>query len=248
MKLRFMTYNTSHGQPIYEEEPTISLELLADVIRKSDADIVVLNEIYGRVAGSELFPAAQAEKIAAHIGYHCYFARSVMLWGNHPYGNAILSKYPIVETKIYPVPEPVKPYESPYYEDRSVCRCVVEFLAEGEIRQVAVYASHYGLSPAEHKCAVETTLGAMEGETLPYVFMGDLNMQPDNEIMNPLFEKMTDTACVLEGDCFTFPADKPEIKIDYIFTSDQMKPVYSKVIKTFASDHRPLICDAEVHW
>lgn len=246
MKLRLMTYNIAHGKPMFEDGDTVELEQIANVIRRANADIVVLNEVYGRCEGSAMFPGAQAEKIAAHIGYHCFFGKSIFLWGSQPYGNAILSKYPITEAKITPIPEPVKPYESPYYEDRSVCRCVVDVFEDGKIRQIAVYASHYGLSPAEHRCAVETSTSLIMNEKLPHVFMGDLNMTPDCDIMKPLFDCMTDTAPFIEGDSFTFPASAPDRKIDYIFTSSDFSPISAKVLKTMASDHRPIVCDIEL--
>ncbi len=246
MKLRFMTYNIQSGYPLGRSTAKTDVNGAAEVIRASGAEIIGLNEVHGCGNPSTPFPFAQAERIASALGYQCFFGRSIMEHGCDPYGNAIISKYPIVEAKIIRIPEPQDKSESHYYEARTICRCVIEIPdGEGGFKYLAVYSSHYGLSSAEHECAVRTTLDTVEKETLPYVFMGDLNMNPDNPIIAPLFDEMHDTAHLLD-EKLTFPSDKPSCKIDYIFTSSGIGHISAEVLNTLASDHRPIVCNIEI--
>ena len=246
MNLKLMTYNIKSGYPLGRATAKTNVSGAAEVIRASGAEIIGLNEVHGCGKPDTLFPFAQAERIASSLGYHCFFGRSIMEHGCDPYGNAIISKYPIVEAKVIPIPEPENKENCRHYEARTICRCVIEIPdGEGGFKYLAVYSSHYGLSAPEHACAVKTTLETIAEEKLPYVFMGDLNMQPDNPIIAPLFDAMRDTEHLLE-EKLTFPSDVPNCKIDYLFTSDGIGHISAEVLNTLASDHRPIVCDVEI--
>lgn len=101
---------------------------MAEVIRGEDPDVVVLNEVCGLGDGSPRYRTAQAETIAGILGYHCYFGRSIRERGVNPYGNAVLSKYPIVEAAVIPIPD-----AKPGIESRTVTRCVLD-VAENPLR------------------------------------------------------------------------------------------------------------------
>jgi len=92
---------------------------------------------------------------------------------------------------------------------------------------------------------VETALAVLERETNPVILMGDLNMEPDDPILQPLLKVLNDTA---EGADFikTFPSDEPRIKIDYILHSDEFRTVALSSMNTQNSDHRPLFAELEI--
>jgi len=130
-----MSFNIQHGFD-HKTKAGICFGTMADVIRKINPDIVGLNEVRGRGNSAEY--TAQAETLAAMLGYHCYFGRSIYVSGTEPYGNAVLSKYPIVSAGIIRIPDPV-PCGS-HVESRTITRAKVE-LPDGN--RFAAYTSHF---------------------------------------------------------------------------------------------------------
>ena len=238
MKLRVMTYNIQHGNVHLGEG--IDLSKTCGVISNTGSDIIGLNEVRGRGLCEDY--TVQVETMASLLGYHCYFGRSIYVGGTEPYGNAVLSKYPIVEASVVKIPDPIFP--SNRIESRSICRAVVEIVKDGEVRRLVILSSHFGLSKEEQEHAVSTALSVCQSESLPFVLMGDFNVTPDNPVLAPLYKNLNDTDALLPAGK-TFPSHKPENKIDYIFTSGNIKINSAEVINAVASDHLPIVADIE---
>jgi len=111
---------------------------------------------------------------------------------------------------------------------------------------IKVYVTHFGLAKAEQRNAVSTVVDLMKNESNPSFFMGDLNMQPDNEILAPIFDLLTDSADKIVGDTLTFASFDPKIKIDYIFSKKDVKFITAAPLDEMASDHRPYMVTAEI--
>ena len=95
---------------------------------------------------------------------------------------------------------------------------------------------HFGLNPDEQENAVKAVVENLEKEKC--ILMGDFNVTPDNEVLNPIKAVMKDAA---QGFCQstpTFPSDNPRIKIDYIFVSPDITVEYAEIPEIIASDHR----------
>ena len=71
------------------------------------------------------------------------------------------------------------------------------------------------------------------------ILMGDFNMTPDNPILNPIRSRMVDTAKYFDTPKLSFPSDKPDRKIDYIFTSPDIEVTEADIPSIIAADHRP---------
>jgi endonuclease/exonuclease/phosphatase family metal-dependent hydrolase len=78
--------------------------------------------------------------------------------------------------------------------------------------------------------------------------MGDFNVAPDDKLLLPIREKMKDTAEMFDAPKLSWPSDKPEIKIDYIFVSPELKDAVdtytvcpSKRDGQWISDHNAII-------
>lgn len=246
MKLRILTYNIQHGHVHLSNH--IDLSKACDVIREYDPDIVGLNEVRGRGEAHDY--TAQAEYMASYLGYHCYFGCSIYVGGQNPYGNAILSKYPITESSVIRIPDPITEEKIRYLESRSICRAVIELpcpdpMHAGGYRKIAVYSSHFGLSHIEQEHAVSTAVEALRREALPHVIMGDFNVTPDNRVLAPLYSVMTGTDDFV-GDKKSFPSDAPNIKIDYIFVSNGIAVENADIPQVIASDHCPMYADIEL--
>ena len=79
---------------------------------------------------------------------------------------------------------------------------------------------------------------------IPTVLVGDFNITPEDELLQPIRERMFDTAELIKEDLRSYPSDKPEIKIDYIFTRG-LKVTKADIPQICAADHCPYIADIE---
>ena len=102
-----------------------------------------------------------------------------------------------------------------------------------------VLVSHFGLNPDEQENAVQTVMPNLPENRC--VFMGDLNMEPDNPILNPIMQSLYDTAQNFSAPKLSFPSDTPRMKIDYIFVSKDLKVESADIPDIISSDHRPHI-------
>ena len=224
--MKVATYNTQHC--LNYQTGKIDFEAMAEAILSLDADVVGLNEMRGE--GPDKDYTAQVEKLAELCGMkYYYFAKAIDLkYG--PYGNGLISRIPIKNAKTVPIPDPVVKKYNDYYETRCLLVCELE----GGVR---VMVTHFGLNPDEAENAVKCALENITDKRC--ILMGDFNLKPESEILAPIFDKMQDAA---EGFCaekMSFPADAPNRKIDYIFTSRDAKIFGADIPENLTSDHRP---------
>ena len=239
MDIKIMTYNIQHGHVHLSNPGRIDLTVMADVIRDEDADIIGLNEVRGRGVHPEY--TAQTEFMAGYLGYHGWFGRSFYVGGWNPYGNAVLSRWPIVEAKVYSIPDPANPADAPRFEPRSILRAVIDLPDGGRF---AVYSSHFGLSPVEAEHAASFAAALTAGESLPFALMGDFNVTPDDPVLTPLDTRLRETHSILvsRGEK-SHPSHAPSLLIDYIYTSKNVTVWDVRVRQIVASDHCPVVAE-----
>ena len=238
MILNFMSFNTQHGFD-YKRKDRIDFSLSADLIRQFDSDIIGLNEMRGEGVLEDY--TEQTKTLADLLGYHYYFGPSLVFPDRGPYGNAVISKYPIAHAEVIPIPDPEIKDEDAYYETRSILKADFD-IAGG----FTVYISHFGLAKAERKNAVATLLEVLKKQEKPCIFMGDLNMTPDDELVHAISEQLQDTAVFFNEPKLSFKSDKPTVKIDYIFVSEGIKVHSADIPPVVVSDHRPHIAQLEL--
>jgi len=225
--MKIMSFNTQHCLNYIRQE--IDYQVMADAILKCGADIVGLNEM--RKKGEDEGYDKQAEILSDLTGLeHNYFAEAIRFDGRNPYGNALISKYPIVSAETILVPDPDPKTGTDYYETRCLLKAKLE-------NGLTVLVIHFGLNPDEQENAVRTIVENLESEKC--VLMGDFNVKPDNALLDPIRERMKDTADLFTFPMTTFPSDRPNRKIDYIFVSPDVEIVSAAIPPIVASDHRP---------
>ena len=239
MDIRVMTFNIQHGHVHLSNPGRIDLSVMADVIRDADADIIGMNEVRGRGAHSDY--TAQTEAMAAMLGYHGFFGRSFYVGGWNPYGNAVLSRWPIVEAKVFRIPDPAAKADAPRFEPRSILRAVIDLPDGGRF---AVYASHFGLSHVEAEHAASLAAALTAEESLPFALMGDFNVTPDDPVLAPLDASLNETHSLLtsRGE-LSHPSHAPADLIDYIYTSKAVTVKDVHVHAVVASDHCPVVAE-----
>lgn len=232
--MKIMTFNTQHCLNYLEER--VDYDIMAKAILDLGADIVGLNEMYSDGEGSK-FPN-QTKKLSELTGIeNYYFAKAVCLSGEGPYGNGLLSKYKILNAETIKIPDPDPRGYDGYYETRCLLKARLE-------NGLTVLAVHFGLNPDEQENAVKTILENIESEKC--VLMGDFNITPDNELLTPLKEKLKDVSVGYCESTPTWPSDKPQIKIDYIFVTPDIEVAHAEIPEIIASDHRTHIAEIKI--
>lgn len=235
MRAALMSYNIQHCMNYITRK--IDIDAVAEEIRLYNADIIGLNEVRDKGVSREY--QAQAKLLAQKLGFYYYFAKAVDVDGVNPYGNAVLSRFPIISAETIPVPNPEVPAYTDYYEPRCLLKAKIDLWGTTE-----VCVAHFGLNPDEQENAVNTVLAGISDEKC--ILMGDFNMTPQNRLLAPIHEKMFDTAKLFSKNLLSFPSDKPKVKIDYIFTSHDIKVLTADIPADIVSDHRPCIAVAEL--
>ncbi len=248
MKLKVMSYNVQSGKND-EDKVERNYDFSADVIRDAGADIIGLNEL-GRHAHGERFPKLELgmepdEYLGKKLGLNHAFAPAIITRDGCPYGNGILTRFPILSAETVIIPDPERSREG-HWETRSVL--VARLEVEGGL---TVLVTHFGLEEEEKYSAVKTVLEILGKTDTRLILMGDFNCTPDDPILAPIYEKLNDTNFG-KPTPYTWPSNgenrkgRTPFKIDYIFTSRDVITHSFEAIETKASDHKPIVCEIEI--
>ena len=240
--LRVMTYNI-YGARATSPANAADLDAIAEVIRRQNPDFVTLNEVdvFTNRTGKDVH---QARDLAEKLGMEWHFSKAIDRDGGE-YGDAVLSKYPILEKRSYRLPCAA---EQPG-EDRSLC--VIRVQIDGKDLYVAsTHLDH--LSGDASRLVQATEIRRIRDTELEgdLILCGDLNAIPSSNVIATMTSFLTNTGPI---DQYTFPSDDPSRKIDYIMYAPiehfgvQNCQVVSRgdqqVDGVDASDHRPVIAD-----
>lgn len=238
MELKVMTFNIQSTRDFVKRN--FNPYLMADVIKKNEAVIIGLNEVRGD--GPDEFYVDQTKIIAESLGFKYYFfGPAIYVPSGGPYGNALISKFPIVSSKIIPILDPIKKDECCYYESRAIIVSQIDVL--GKIINVVV--THMGLARGEQINAVEEVTKIITTIDGPTILMGDFNMKPNDELIKRIGSIINDTSNLVKEPLLTFPSIKPNRKIDYIFTKN-IDVITASIPNIVASDHFPYVCKIRI--
>ena len=241
-RVRVLTYNSS-GARATSPATAADLDAIAEVIRRQNPDFVTLNEVdvFTNRTGKDVH---QACDLAEKLGMEWHFSKAIDRDGGE-YGDAVLSKYPILEKRSYRLPCAA---EQPG-EDRSLC--VIRVQIDGKDLYVAsTHLDH--LSGDASRLVQATEIRRIRDTELEgdLILCGDLNAIPSSNVIATMTSFLTNTGPI---DQYTFPSDDPSRKIDYIMYAPiehfgvQNCQVVSRgdqqVGGVDASDHRPVIAD-----
>ena len=217
-------------------------------IRDASPDIVALQEVDIHWAERSQF-VDQASVLGQRLGMQVRFARiyRIPLAGAtaappREFGIALLSRYPIISwrndtlTRLStqepnPTPTPMP----------GLLEATID--VGGTI--VRVFNTHldYRSDPRVRVQQVTEMLSYIGALRTPTVVFGDLNAKPDSSELQPLLHRLHDAWPASLGPGFTYPADAPSERIDYVLVSPQFRVRSATVPITTASDHRPVVVD-----
>lgn len=256
-RLTIMTYNIHSG---VGADLKLDLDRIADLVRDQGADIVGLCEVDQGTRRSGRVD--QARYIAEKLGYHYVYGPNFTYDGG-AFGNAILSRYPIVSSTNHPLPN------MHFNEPRGLLEAQID-VGGGTLN---VFVTHLDVEYADSRLAQARAVLEISSKAAgPKIVMGDLNASPTGspEIAvllrhfndtHQVYRVLVDSAELVKEGLFardylkggyTYDAYDPARRIDYILTSFDIKvaaePGAARVPRTLASDHLPYIATIELPW
>ncbi|MDH2917368.1 MAG: endonuclease/exonuclease/phosphatase family protein [Gallionella sp.] len=219
--LKIATYNIHKGFSQFNRR--VVMHELREKLRELDADIVFLQEVQGEHAHHAQRHAAypegpQYEFLADEVwGYHAYGMNAVYEAGHH--GNAILSRYPILQTRNRDV-------SAHRFEQRGLLHCEIDFKGQS----VHSFCAHFGLFAKGRRTQMNALIEHVRGEvdpSAPLVIAGDFNDWRDQLSQEFASELgVQDVFHIGHGKLArSFPSAFPMFKLDRIY------------VRGFAVDH-----------
>jgi len=236
---RILTYNIHKcvGGVDRRHDP----ERIAEAIAHYRPDIAMLQEVespHGRGARAE-----QAHLLGERLGYrHRAYFPHVIRRGGGQYGNAVLSRYPILETNHIDLTIPLK-------KKRGALHARIRAYApSGRARTLHVYNLHLGLSGIERKLQLRRFLNSHPFARLhvraPIIVGGDFN-----DVWGTLGRKVLAPAGFrgMTQKLSTFPAFAPMRALDAFYVRGSILIAHAQRgqarVCRQASDHLPVIAD-----
>jgi len=237
--IRVMTYNIHAGHG--------DLSRTAETIRALSPDMVALQEVDVHWAERSGF-VDQAAALAAALGMEARFAHIYRLPNRdnsavpREFGVALLSRHHIVTwrndtlTRLSTQDSNAVPAPAPG---------LLEAVVDVGGRRVHVFNTHldYRADPGVRRTQAGEMARALARVSEPLIVFGDFNASPDAPELAPVFERLRDAWPRDSGNGYTYPADVPAKRIDYVLTSRDFRIVGARVPQSDASDHRPVVVD-----
>ncbi len=232
--LRVLSYNIHHGEG---RDYIVDMERVARVIRSVEPDLVALQEVDSgttRTLGLD-----QPQELARLTEMNVIFGDNIPLQGGH-YGNALLSRFPIVRHENHPL--------TSYYggEQRGVLEVEIRLPND---QTLLLYATHfdYRRNSCERLASAQQVNTLIENHAdTPALLIGDLNALPQSRTLRTLGKQWTRAGCRYAP---TYPARCPYKQIDYVLfrPANRWRVLETQVLgETMASDHRPTFAILEL--
>lgn len=235
-EIRVLVYNIHAGKDAGGAD---NLERVADVVRQTGADVVLLQEVDRGTRRSG--QVDQPDVLARRSGLAVAFGKTLDYDGGE-YGIAVLSRWPIAQQTLVRLRvEPPQRRAGGSYEPRGAQRVVIR-APPGE---VVVINTHLDASREDdyRRQEIRAVL-ALARDAGPLLLVGgDFNSTPESEVQGDVRSGGLRDAWLAcgRGSALTYPADRPSKRIDYLYLTSTATCHRAEVIETTASDHRPLL-------
>lgn len=222
---RLMSYNIRNGKGV---DDNVSLERIARIINAERVDAVALQEVDSI---TRRYPIDVAAELATMTDMYATFSGSISFQGGK-YGIAVLTREKPISSRRVPLP----------------CRLEPRSLLIVEMKEYYFCSTHLSLNEEDRVASVEIIAKELGQLDKPAILAGDLNAEPMEapiELLKEHFQLFEKSGP--EGP-YTWPADEPNIEIDYIalhraadITADIT--AHYVVAAPIESDHRPIVAE-----
>ncbi|WP_234401803.1 endonuclease/exonuclease/phosphatase family protein, partial [Thermobifida halotolerans] len=225
-ELRVVAYNLRMG---YDTAGTYDIEGVATAIQRVDPDVVLLSEVdrgWFLNGGQDVLGV-----LSDALDMEAVFAPAA----DQVWGDAVLTRLPIVET----VGHRLRSYGAP------IGAQALSVVVEHEDTEIEVISTH--LQPPADR---EPTMQAADladivieraGLGRPIVVGGDLNFAPNGAAWREMERAGLYDALFRIRPAPTFPADRPELEIDHILTTEGLVREQAAALPVTHSDHLPVM-------
>lgn len=245
MKLKILSYNIHKGFTIGNRDFILQQMKLA--LRQTDADVLFLQEVLGdhqdtKCRIPDWKTAIQFEYLADLVWPHFAYGKNAIYPAGH-HGNAILSKFPIVDWKNHSI-------STNRFEHRGLLKTKIHI--PDIDKEIVLANTHLNLTQKGRDIQAEKVIHFMNEEaSFPWVLVGDFNDW--NKKVSPRIERALNAKEVfnsLHGRYpATFPSFFPVLSLDRIFVKD-LTPTLATTLNDphwrNLSDHLPLYVEIEV--
>jgi len=220
--LTVVTYNI-HGA--VGTDGRFDPQRVADVLREIDADVIALQEVpLGDSRRENVLAVLQQA-----TGFHAVEGPALTL-PHRRYGNAVLSRYPVVNTRTIDLSFGSREPRGALDADLDV-----------HGHPLRIVATHLGLRPAERRDQIRRLLQTFDTDKMPVILMGDVNEWfVWGRCLRWLISHFEAVPTVR-----TFPSRWPLFALDRIWISPRHRllriEVHNTPLAKLASDHLPLI-------
>lgn len=224
--IRVLTFNILHGATTKGD---FDLDVIADVIRRVDPDLVALQEVDFKTR------RAKGYDLVTELGWRTQMAPlfgRAMPYDGGEYGEGILSRWSFLATRNVALPY------GPDKEPRAALEILTQLPSGDTIAFIGTHLDHTR-NEADRIAQAQKINDAFRANAYPSILAGDLNAQPDSRPIQILREMWTPSYEDQEPEP-TFPSDQPRRKIDYImyYPADRWEVLETEVIQDpVASDH-----------
>ncbi len=237
MKISVLQWNV-----LYTEKADNVLQF----IKQTGADIVCLQEL---TQNSVTNPNRDLPSEIADLGYQSYYEATDSL-SNLTIGNGIFSKFPLSDSRSVYVSE-TDPNNNDYPQFN---RAYIETTLNLDGSQLTVGTAHLSYTPGFEffpgkRAESEKFIKAVRSRRSRYLLTGDFNATPDSSLIqdlnrllvpsDPNYNEATWTTKPFE--MHGFAADTLDWRLDYVFTSSDIKVLSTKIVETEYSDHLPIL-------
>ena len=240
--VRLVTFNVHHGVGV---DGRHDLDRLTRLLAATDADLICLQEV-DRHFGARSGHADQAAELAGALDRQLAFAPSLRAGEGGQYGNALLSRLPVLDSEVHRLPGSGEP--------RTALRALVR-VPGGALTVLTTHLANRSRSDRAAQAAVLADLG--DGSA---VVAGDLNADAGAPELSALRARLTDawTATPDRSDQAgrfsrpgvhgrTHPVRRPRVRIDQVWVPPGVTVTAARVLDGSAvSDHHPLQVDLAV--
>lgn len=238
--LRVLCYNIHYGQGM---DGQYDVERLAKVIVASKPDLVALQEVDVGVRRSGR--VHQARRLGELTGMAVRFGPTQHYEGGL-FGNAVLTRLPILDVVIQPLPYTEATPELTTYP-RGTIAVVVRGPDGQPLRFVSTHFQHNVPEDRVAEAKAVNELFAHPDDPIPTILAGDINATPDSEPVRMLLERWTHA--MDEDVAPSVPSVNPTVRIDYIVyqPASRFRLMTTEVVaESMASDHRPVLAVLEL--
>ncbi|MBX2922985.1 MAG: endonuclease/exonuclease/phosphatase family protein [Chitinophagaceae bacterium] len=239
-RLKILTYNIFHGENPYKKGQP-NLDDIARLINEVKPDLVAFQEVdstTGRLAGIYKNRINWVQELGKKTKMHGYFGKA-MDYDGGGYGEGILTRKPVKPVvTILPNPSGGEPRSLIYAE-----------YPLGTGKKVFFGGTHLCHQYLPNKIAqVEKINQILSQKTDPVIICGDFNFMPGEEPYKLMETHWLDAAEKKGEPAFTFSADNPEIRIDYIWLNKtaRWRVTDMQVLPYEYSDHKPVLAIIEI--